>query len=367
MDIAINKTTGRLVSAFEVHKNGSYQDLNKGEWIAPLDSIHNWDEIEEEDSYVHYVSEKRYTNWRGTNVACSPYFAIYPGSNAKTVAEGKEHKALKNWLFNRLENNDLEIIYSVAGKKHKYDNIVKLSELDVDWNKYEIEVHTRGYKSLRADILIQFKNKHPFLGEGIFIEVQLSKQNDRTTFDRSISRAIQGYSTMWLFEKDFTFNKDLTEIELKENKVKVHSFSSELKYNGKRFVSSLRLAVEEQCRFIDEKIDDLLSIEKKLEIKGLEIEEQIKQSLKSREAILFNKIKNLENNPFESLVNKYKQEIEEKGLYIIDEIEESNNKFNPRVIPCAKCNIGNMIFKITPNKGKELYECQTCKNIIWVK
>ena len=91
---------------------------------------------------------------------------------------------------------------------------------------------------------------------------------------------------------------------LKSNKIKVHSFSSELKYNGKRFVSNLKLTVEEQCRFIDEKINDLLEIE---------------------------------------------------------------NKFNPRVIPCSKCNNGYMIFKITPNKRKELYECQTCKNVIWVK
>ena len=367
MDCAINKSTKKIVSSFQVHNNGSYQNLKKGEWIAPLDSIHNWDEIKESDSYVHYVQEKKYTNWRGTSIFCAPHFAIYPGSKAKTVSESKEHKALKNWLFNRLKNDDLEIVYSVAGKKHRYNNKIKLSELEVDWNKYEIEVHTRGYKSLRADILIQFKNKHPFLGQGIFIEVQLSSQGKQTTFDRSISRAIQGYSTMWLFEKDFIFNNDLTEIELKENKVRVHSFSSELKYNGKRFVSKLKLTVEEQCRFIDEKVDDLLAIEKKLERKGEEIEDKIIQAIRLKENLLFDKIKDLEENPFRGLVNKYKEEIEEKGLQIIDEVEEANSKFNPRIIPCTKCSTGAMVFKITPNKGKELYECQTCKNVIWIK
>ena len=38
----------------------------------------------------------------------------------------------------------------------------------------------------------------------------------------------------------------------------------------------------------------------------------------------------------------------------------------PRVIDCPKCG-RNMVYKITPNKGKELYECQTCNHIIWVK
>lgn len=41
MDRAINKTTGEIVSAFEVYQNGSYQNLIKGEWIAPIDAIHS--------------------------------------------------------------------------------------------------------------------------------------------------------------------------------------------------------------------------------------------------------------------------------------------------------------------------------------
>jgi hypothetical protein len=58
MDRAINKSTEKLISAFEVYKNGSYQNLDRGEWIAPKDSIYNWEEIVEEDAQVHYVSEK---------------------------------------------------------------------------------------------------------------------------------------------------------------------------------------------------------------------------------------------------------------------------------------------------------------------
>jgi len=85
MDRAINKSTDNLVSAFEVFKNGSYQNLDKGEWISPKDSISNWEDISKEDTYVHYVPEKTYENYRGTKVATSPYFAKYPGSKANTV------------------------------------------------------------------------------------------------------------------------------------------------------------------------------------------------------------------------------------------------------------------------------------------
>ena len=79
-----------------------YQNLTKGEWVAPKDSVYNWEELTEEDSYVHYVSEKDYTNFKGTVISASPYFAVYPNSKAKTVEESATHKILKNWLFGRL-------------------------------------------------------------------------------------------------------------------------------------------------------------------------------------------------------------------------------------------------------------------------
>ena len=377
MDRAINKSTGEIISAFEVHKNGSYQNLTKGEWIAPNDSIYNLDEdLSEEDLYVHYVKEKRYKNWKDTSVVTSPYFAIFPNSKANTIPENKEHKVLKNWLFNRLKKDDLEFVYSTAGKKNQYNNIIKLSELNIDWNKYDIEVHTKGYKALRADILLQFKKKHPSLGSGIFIEIQLSSQREDVTFNRSIDRAVQGYSTAWLFEKDFEFNEELTEIILKKNEIKIHSFSSELKHNGKLFIKNLKIIVEEQCRYLDEKIKETNFAEEELNEKKENILKELLERLNSREAILFNKIKSLEGNPFESLVENYKKELENKYIeldYTLGEYEnklkELQKEFNPRVIPCEKCNQGHMIFKVTPHKGKELYECQNlnCKHVIWVK
>ena len=285
MDRAINKSTGDLISAFEVHKNGSYQNLTKGEWIAPTDKIYNWDEISEEDSYVHYVKEKKYTNWKGTDVATSPYFAVYPNSQAKTIEENKEHKMITNWLFNRLKEDDLEIIYSRATKKWKYNNSNKLSELKIDWNNYSIEVPIRSIKNLRADILLPFKEKHNLLGFGLIIEIQLSYQSEKIIYDRSIDRAINGYSTLWLFKKDFDVEED--NIELKSNKHKILSFSSELKYDGKNFIKNLKETVENQCRYLDIKKEEI-------EEYSEEIYKEINERLNNREITLFNKIKSLE-------------------------------------------------------------------------
>lgn len=106
MDSAINNTTKKVVNAFQVYKNGSYQNLNKkGEWSAPKDSVSNWEDISNENKYVHYVKTK---NYNGTLVWCSPYFSKYPGSNANTVPESKMHKMLKMWLFNRLKKYECE-------------------------------------------------------------------------------------------------------------------------------------------------------------------------------------------------------------------------------------------------------------------
>ncbi len=320
MDRAINKSTNKLIDAFEVYKNGSYQNLTKGEWIAPKDSIHNWEEITEEDSFVHYVKEKKYTNWRGTNIATSPHFAIYPNSKAKTVLESPEHKMLKDWLFNRLKEDDLKIIYSRPTKKYKYDNSNKLSELEIDWNNYSIEVPIRSIKSLKADILLPFKRNHPILGFGIIIEIQLSNQNIEITYDRSFDRAICGYSTIWLFKKDFETSDDKKEIELKNNKLIVFSFSSELKILGGKFMKNLKISVQEQCRFLDDKQQELNTKAKEVE----NYKEEFIDNTKKRINDFFSyKIKELSENFNEEITNKVQDNFFHKNEKEIEKILEN--------------------------------------------
>lgn len=371
MDRAINLVTKEVVSAFEVYKNGSYQNLAKGEWIAPKDSISNWEEIKEEDAHVHYVKESFIKYQSGKEGPRAPHFSIYPDSKAITEPETKEHKKLKNWLFKKLKENDLEIRYSKGIKPHKYDNRIKLLDLDINWNDYEIEVTTKGTKKLRADILLPFKRKDMFLGNGIIFEIQLSRQGEEQTYERTIERALHGYSVVWLFEKDFIIEED--NIELKENIVNVNSFSEQIHFAKKGFVGKLKIVVEQQCRFLDEKIKETNFEIEKLDKKKEEIYEEIIKRLNTREAILFRKIESLENNPFSGLIEEYLNKINEKEKQSISAINfwgnskiEEVKQAQPKMIVCPKCK-GEMIFKITPKQQKELYECLNCKHIIWTK
>ena len=406
MDRAINKSTDNIINALEVFKNGSYQNLDRGEWIMPQDSVDNYNECSENDLHVHYVKEKEFRNKWGTSVWVSPHFAKYPGSVAKTISESEEHKKIKNWLFTKIKKDDLNLVYSKGSKKYKFDNYVRLSELDINWNKYNIEISTKGYKTLRADILLQFHKKHEFLGNGIFIEIQLSNQSKKETYERSFSRAIHGYSTAWLFEEDFLFDDDNKDIQLKEDKIKLFSFSSEIKYSGKTFVKNLKIVVEKQCRYLDEKMKESTSnsddIVEKMNETFQNIDNEILKSkdsaigeIEDREDELIEKIKNLHDNPFEVVIQKYKDEINilynESITKIDNHLEECMKPImrnysiaidnikriselkireiedvQKRIISCPKCT-KDMIFKITKFQKKELYECLSCKHTIWVK
>ena len=394
MDRAINKSTNKLVNALEVFKNGSYQNLNKGEWISPRDSISNWDDISEEDTYVHYVAEKAYENYKGTKIFTSPYFAVYPGSKANTVPESPIHKMLKDWLFNRLKLDDLDILFAKGVKPHKYENKYKFSELDINWNDYSIEVTTKGTRNLRADILLPFNSKHQLLGSGIIFEIQLSEQTNKETYERTIGRALHGYSVCWLFEDNFII-KDNT-IQLKSNSLRVNSFNEQMHFAKKKFVGKLKQVVQKQCRYLDEKIDECNFKISELELKEQNILENIEsknkscfddfvKSLKERELILINKIERMENNPYKELVETYKNDLQKTKDILVDNIFSNNDalksnfefwnkKLNYPITfgICPKCNNGYM----TKKKGKFgiFYSCsnwskygEKCGHIINIK
>lgn len=320
MDRAINKKTNQVIDALEVHNNGSYQNLNKGEWISPKDSIYNWEELEKENIKeipVHYVKEKEYENWRRTKVLTAPYFAIYPNSKAKTINESPQHKAIKNWLFTKIKKDDLKLIYSTVNRKNKYEHIIKLSELDINWNEYDIEVTVRGIKSFRADILLPFNKKHNLFGNGIVFEIQLSEQSKNRTFERNIERFIQGYSIVWIFKNEIKHNKELTDIELVKNEVKLQSFASGIKYVGDKFIKTLRFSVEEQCRYLDDKKQEL---NETLEESALFKENLFNELKKKINGFFSFKIKELSSNFNEEIVNKIQEEFFEKNREKIENI-----------------------------------------------
>lgn len=383
MDIGINKSTNKPVTAFEVYKNGSYQNLDKGEWIAPKDSIKNWDEISEEDKQVHHVTMAEITYKSGKKGLRCPHFSVYPNSKAITHEIDPTHKRVQDWLFEKLYYDDLELYYSKGTKPHKYENKIKLSELDINWNDYGIEIITKSFKKLRADILLPFKKRHLFLGEGIFFEIQLCKQSDETTHIRSIERALHGYSTCWLFEKDLIIEED--NIQLKSNLIKLNSFSEQIHYAKNGFVGKLKDVVEQQCRFLDEKINDTNKTIESLDKKKLDIAKElegyseilitkIREGLNCREANLIKRIESMENNPFVGLVENYKDKIKlefdskENQLNLLFNKMLSKLNYPLTLGECNKCHQGYMHYKKT-RTGKEVYGCSNypnCKNTVWL-
>ena len=276
---AINKTTNKKVKSTFIFKDPEYQFPRKDKWIAPEEKIINWDELKEkgiEEVEVTYVSEGKYVSFRGKKVKVAPHFRILKKEKLgiKTIKENKWHRIAENWIYNRVKNEDLELIYSTSNKPHKYSNSIMINELPLDYTKWDIEVIIQGGGIKRiADVIFPFHTKHPFFGDGIVFEIQFSKQKPALTERRTFDRTLQGYSVVWLHEKDFEkVGEDL--LELKENKVIVFTFASEIRTQLPKYIRNLKWTIQEQTRLLEEKKENIFNeIDDKLfELKALQDE-----------------------------------------------------------------------------------------------
>ena len=372
MFFAINPKTNEKVNSLTIEENPSYQFIKEDTWYADPDEIESCPkEINIKKINVNFREGSSAISFKGNKYFISPHFYI-PNQTTlgiNTIPESKEHKEAKNWIYNKLKQKVLMINYSSINKPYKYHNQINLLNLPLDKSKIGIEIHSSKIginSSRRADVICPFITKHPILGNGIVFEIQFSKQKQKTKISRELDWSIRGYSIAWLHRKDFNNITDSL-MDLKKESVDVDSFANLIKQNNKTFVRELKFAVQEECRKLDEKLLEI-NIEKgKLDKKKEEIIKELLERLNVREAILFNKIKSLEGNPFQNLVERYKEEISEKGNTLLRELKELQEEFNPRVMPCKKCNQGYLVLKITTRRKKELYECQACNAVIWIK
>lgn len=252
---AKNKTTGERVKSTFIFKNPSYQFPKKEKWIAPEGYITNWEELKKkgiEEVEVRYWSEALHKRGKKEYVV-SPHFKIKEkkGFNIQTIKDNKWHRLAENWIYNEVDK--LELIYSTANKPTKYHNSIKLNELPIDYPNQDTEVNIKGGGLMRiADVIFPFLIKHPLFGKGIIFEIQFSKQKPRLEERRTFERTLQGYSVVWLHENDFEkIGKDI--ILLKDIKVNVFTWASELKIRLPQLQENLILSVQEQCRNLDNK------------------------------------------------------------------------------------------------------------------
>lgn len=278
MDIAFNKKTGEFVNAFRIYHDGAYQNIDPKEWVAPRDDICNWNELEKLN-ILEVPVRPRKQSIKIINgikkIIRRPCFAKLPNHPGKTISDGesKEHKLIKNFIVEKIMNDELEFNYSTIIGDDKKINSFKVSEMDMDIYNYKLLERTiQSSKNTRADILIPFKSRHKLFGEGIIIEIQLSNQADIITINRTIERATQGYSVAWIFKKE------IEEIEeclfLKNNNIKLRSFSEIIDNDFPNKISNL---VEEQCRYLNDKLVEFDTMNVMLIKDYKEIENKIKE------------------------------------------------------------------------------------------
>ncbi len=263
MFFAINSKTREIVNSLTVEQNASYQFIEEDIWFADPDEIESCPgEIDIEKIKVRFrKGATDIINFNGTKYDASPHFFIPNKSKLgiNTIPESKEHKLAKNWIYNKIKDKKLILNYSEQNKPYKYKNSVNLFDLPIDLEKLGIEIRsTSGGKSRVADIICPLLKKHNIFGNGIIFEIQFSNQRNKTKTDRELDWAIRGYSIAWLFAEDFNTITDLI-IDLKKDSINVSSFASLIKLNKKDFVRSLKYVVQEECRKLDSKKDDIIN------------------------------------------------------------------------------------------------------------
>lgn len=260
MFYAINSVTGERVNALTVEQNPSYNLKEEETWYADPDEIRSCTEnIDITKIRVRFRKGSiDVISINGVRYDISPCWFIL---NAKklginVIQESQEHKQAKNWFYDRLIKKNLMINYSDVSKPTKYQNSINLFELPLDILKIGIETRstTFGNRILRiADVICPLLKRHELFGNGIVIEVQFSKQYEKTRESRELDWAIRGYSIAWVYPEDVEWITPVL-MKLKKESIDVDSFANLIKRNKKEFVRDLKYCVQEECRKIDEKI-----------------------------------------------------------------------------------------------------------------
>lgn len=278
MFFAINSNTNEKVNSLTIENNPSYNFIDEDIWFADPDEIESCPkEIDIIKIKVRFRTGKiDVINWNGTKYDISPHFFIPNKTKLgiNVIPESKEHKLAKNWIYNKIKKEKLILRYSSVTKPYKYFNEINLFDLPIDKEKIGIEVTSSTINSIRrADVICPFIVKHPILGNGIVFEIQFSNQKQKTKVSRELDWAIRGYSIAWLFKEDFNQISDLI-IDLKEEGVKVDSFANLIKQNNKSFVRELKFTVQEECRKLDEKKNEIIESIQDQKIKTLNVSKE---------------------------------------------------------------------------------------------
>jgi len=261
---AINLATNELIDALAIYNDSCYLKPKDDKWIAPKDEILNWEELKEKgitEVPVLYRSEsvKPYKTKPG-NFKISPCFYIKDKEkyNIQTTIQDVLHHKLLNWFFNYVlqKNPELKFIYSTYYiKGDKKENVIDIKNLPIDVLSYGMEVNIENGKKVRADLFVKFLKRDNFFGDGIIFEIQLTKQKDEKFEERTLDRAITGFSVCWLNGNDFE-EEESDNFVLKNNSVILHPFAEIIKKQRVDMFKKWKDITQDFSRLMVEKVED---------------------------------------------------------------------------------------------------------------
>lgn len=270
MDTAFERETKRMVKAWVIRKNTSYIKPEEDIFMANPDEIENYEETLKKlnEDFIEVRFKKGHDRHlvSGKISFVEPHFFI-PNKEKKgivTIPESPEHKKIKSFMYGYFFNNiNNKIKYSkYLQKNNTVIQEISLNELDIDWNKFTLkkedffEVNiVDTFNTRRVDLFLPFNKYNSLFGHGLVIEVQLSNQSQEKIKERTIDRALKGYSTLWIMKKDFIDYK-ADKLELKEMP-NINSWQSVLHNNADAICDELYTKIKRYSREFDEKIKNL--------------------------------------------------------------------------------------------------------------
>lgn len=392
MDTAFNINTKEIVNAWALElKDPTYQFPYEEKWFADPNEIQSYDKTKVSDVCKIEVRFRKASydviNFKGTKYDMPPSFFILNKEELgiNTIPESKEHKIAKHWIYNTCRRKELNFIFSTVKRPFDYNNKINLKELNIVFEKIDIEVPVNiGRRKQRADVIVPLSDFHDLIGTGVVIEIQFSKQTDQEKEERTINWALKGYSICWINLEDIeNISEDF--IELKSNNLNLEVYAKTIKNYSEKYEHDFRVRVQEVYRACYDKIKEfnelVISLKKDLDKysngKIIETSESIiklKDSLSTREANLISNLSKIENNPLKETFELYKNKLNdlfvERETKLQNEWEMKMKELNyPFFIRnCPMCNHGILYLKTTKT-GKECYGCSNypeCKHTIWI-
>jgi len=192
----IHESEQKLVTAFKFEHDATWIGREKENLIA----THNYCEPGQKIKMCFVKSFQRIDN-----KFVHAYFRAMPGEpkpKNEMSGESPGHRKAKENIYAGLYSGEIK----VDGKP-----------IDLRLIKDILTEHRTSAKGyIIPDVKILFKDIHPKFGLGIFFEIQLSKQSEEETIERTYLRVIEGLSGVWLgyndFDTDWKFNKDNIEV-----------------------------------------------------------------------------------------------------------------------------------------------------------